>query len=301
MGGSSTMTELNIYILEKVIQEIAPELLDIYNIREDESEEQQIKTGRLHENRILGIILKFYLEGKKKVATRDVEVEYKKYYKDIARSTISTYLNMLKKEATLYKERDGRLVYYIFFEDPPKEIRPFWFTRLFCTDPAYFSRAIYFASLYSIAEIIVKNHTKNGNVDELIKSFKYFIGIIILLILKNRVSKCNLCQFGKRERYTDLLDQLNATIKERTDVLSSDLIEIFVSKYAELSLFSGHQISNDEAELEMIEELINFANMYKKDMEYQQMLLNRRINSRVLEKENLKTKDLDLTKPKVVN
>jgi len=58
------ITELNIYILEKVIHEIAPELIDIYNVREDESEETQVKTGRLHENRILGIILKFYLEGK---------------------------------------------------------------------------------------------------------------------------------------------------------------------------------------------------------------------------------------------
>ena len=59
------ITELTIYILEKVIHEIAPELLNIYNIREDESEEQQIKTGQLHENRILGIMLKFYLEGRK--------------------------------------------------------------------------------------------------------------------------------------------------------------------------------------------------------------------------------------------
>jgi len=61
--------------LEKIIHEIAPELIDIYNIREDETEEQQIKTGRLLENRILGIILKFFLEGKKKVTTREVELE----------------------------------------------------------------------------------------------------------------------------------------------------------------------------------------------------------------------------------
>ncbi|MFW9948722.1 MAG: hypothetical protein ACFFKA_01185 [Candidatus Thorarchaeota archaeon] len=273
----------------------------MYNLREDESEEQQIKTGRLHENRILGILLKFYLEGKKKVTTRDVEVEYKKYYKDIARSTISTYLNMLKKEATLYKERDGRLVYYIFFEDPPKDIHPFWFTRLFCTDPAYFNRATYFASLYSIADVIVKNHSKNGNTDELIKSFRYFIGIIILLILKSRVSKCNLCQFGKRERYNFLLEQLNITLKDRTDVLSGELIDIFIKKYAELSLFTGHQISNDKIELEMIEELLHFANIYKKDMEYQIMLLNRRINIRLLEKENLKGKEIENPKQKAVN
>ena len=47
-------------ILNEAIQKFAPEVADIYHIREDESEEQQIKTGRLHENRILGIILKFF-------------------------------------------------------------------------------------------------------------------------------------------------------------------------------------------------------------------------------------------------
>jgi len=34
----------------------------------------------------------------------------------------------------------------------------------------------------------------------------------------------------------------------------------------------------------MIEQLINLANQYKKDMEYQTMILNRRINTRVSEK-----------------
>ena len=159
--------ELNIYVLEKAINEIAPELVDIYNIREDESEEQQIKTGRLHESRILGIMLKFYLEGKTKVTTRDVELEYKKYFKEIARSTISTYLNMLKKESTLIKERDGRVVYYLLREDPPNQLKAFWFTRLFCIDPVYYSRAIYFASLYSIADIVMQNHSErefNGEI-----------------------------------------------------------------------------------------------------------------------------------------
>jgi len=67
-------------IIDKVIQEFAPEIALLYQIREDESEEQQIKTGRLHENRILGIILKFYLEGKKKITTGEVEQEYKKIF-----------------------------------------------------------------------------------------------------------------------------------------------------------------------------------------------------------------------------
>jgi len=95
-------------LIDKVVQDIAPEIAFLYQIREDESEEQQIKTGRLHENRILGIVLKNYLEGKNKISTGEVESEYKKYFKEIARSTTSTYLNMLKKESTLYTERDGR-------------------------------------------------------------------------------------------------------------------------------------------------------------------------------------------------
>ncbi|MFX1388149.1 MAG: hypothetical protein ACFE9M_13105, partial [Promethearchaeota archaeon] len=105
------ITDSELKLIDEVIQEFAPEIAFLYQIREDESEEQQIKTGRLHENRILGIILKFYLDGKKKITTGEVEQEYRRYFKEIARSTISTYLNMLKKESTLYKERDGRIVY----------------------------------------------------------------------------------------------------------------------------------------------------------------------------------------------
>jgi len=277
------ITELTIYILEKVIDEIAPELFNVYNIREDESEEQQIKTGQLHENRILGIMLKFYLEGIKKVTTRDVEFEYKKFYKDIARSTVSTYLNILKKEGTLSKERDGRLVYYTFFEDPPDDISPFWFTRLFCVDPAYFYRAIYFSSLYSIADIIIKKHMKKGNFDEIVDSFRYLTGVIILYILKNRSLKCILCQFGKQERYNNLLEEINSAIKDRTDVLPSELQETLVKKYAEIPNFGGYRFEDSVNEIEMIENLISLANQYRKDMEFQMMVLNRRINTKASE------------------
>jgi len=270
--------------LEKIIHEIAPELIDIYNIREDETEEQQIKTGRLHENRILGIMLKFFLEGKKKVTTREVELEYKKFFKNIARSTISTYLNILKNESTLYKERNGRLVYYIFHEEPPHEISPFWFTRLFCVDPAYFYRAIYFSSLYSIAEIIVKKYMKKGIFNEVVESFKSLIGMIILYILKNRSSKCVLCQFGNQERYIGLLDSINSALKDRTDVLPSELQESLEKDYAEIPTFGGYCISDTEKEIEIIDQLINYANQYKKDMEYQTLVLNRRINTRLPEK-----------------
>ncbi|MFW9773819.1 MAG: hypothetical protein ACFFFB_07460 [Candidatus Heimdallarchaeota archaeon] len=275
--------------MDKLIREFAPELSDLYNIREDESEEQQVKTGRLHENRILGIILKFYLDGKKKVTTREVELEYRKYFKEIARSTISTYLNMLKKESTLCKERDGRLVYYKFYEDPPININPFWFTRLFCVDPVYFFRAIYFSSIYSIAEKVVQEYMSNGNFKEVLVNLKYLIGLIILFILRNKVNKCVLCQFGKQEKYDDLNEALAIALKERTDVLPDELLIILEEKYSEIPLFGGINFSVDDQEINMIKQLVGFANRYKKDLEFQYMVLNRRIDARSVERTHIES------------
>jgi len=282
-----------------VIHDFAPELDGIYNIREDESEEQQIKTGRLHENRILGIMLKFYLEGKKKVTTREVELEYKKYFKDIARSTISTYLNMLKKEAMLIKERDGRIVYYMFQEPPPKVISGFWFTRLFCIDPPYFYRAIYYASLYSIAKKIVIENAQKGNEKVLEGNLKYLIGVIILLILKNRNEKCTLCQFGKQERYIHLIEELDSALKDRTDVLPSDLLEIINKEYSEIALFGGMNITEEQEEIEMIERLLKFAYKYNKDIEFQTMVLGRRLESKSLQKTGIDSNPLDIKEEKI--
>jgi hypothetical protein len=282
-----------------VIHDFAPELDGIYNIREDESEEQQIKTGRLHENRILGIMLKFYLEGKKKVTTREVELEYKKYFKDIARSTISTYLNMLKKEAMLIKERDGRIVYYMFQEPPPKAISWFWFTRLFCIDPPYFYRAIYYASLYSIAKKIVIENAQKGNEKVLEGNLKYLIGVIILLILKNRNEKCTLCQFGKQERYINLIEELDSALKDRTDVLPSDLLEIINKEYSEIALFGGMNITEELEEIEMIERLLKFAYKYNKDIEFQTMVLGRRLESKSLQKTGIDSNPLDIKEEKI--
>lgn len=280
--------------MDKVIHDFAPELDGIYNIREDESEEQQIKTGRLHENRILGIMLKFYLEGKKKVTTRQVELEYKKFFKDIARSTISTYLNMLKKEAMLIKERDGRIVYYMFHEPPPREVSGFWFTRLFCIDPPYFYRAIYFASLYSIAKKIVAENAQKGSEKVLEGNLKYLIGIIILFILKNRNLKCILCQFGKQEKYIHLIEELDSAIKDRTDVLPSDVIEILMKEYSEIELFGGMNITEETEEIEMIDKLLKFAHKYNKDIEFQLMVLKRRLEAKSLQKAAIESNSLDI-------
>lgn len=283
-----------------MIQEVAPEIVDIYNIREDESEEQSIKTGRLHGSRILGIMLKYYFEGKKKVTTRDVEFEYKKYFKEIARSTISTYLNMLKSENTLYKERDGRVVYYLLSENPPEDISSFWFTRLFCIDPIYFERAIYFASLYSIADKIIQEYEIKEEKDKIIFNFKYLVGIITLYILKNRAIKCLTCQFGKQDRYQDLIEILDLAIKDRADVLSDDLLIKLSNNFSEIPTFGGVNIKEEENEKHMITTLLEFASMYKKDIEFQTMVLGRRSDIKRLQELELKNETLNSNEEKAL-
>ena len=283
-----------------MIQEVAPEIVDIYDIREDESEEMQVKTGRLHESRILGIMLKYYFEGKKKITTRDVEFEYKKYFKEIARSTISTYLNMLKSENTLYKERDGRVVFYLLSENPPDDISSFWFTRLFCIDPIYFERAIYFASLYSIADKIVFEYEINEEKEKIIFNFKYLVGIITLYILKNRAMKCLTCQFGKQERYQDLIETLDLAIKDRADVLSDDLLKELSESFSEIPTFGGINIKEEENEEKMINTLLEFSSKFKKDIEFQTMVLGRRTDIKRLQEVDLKNEVLNSKEEKVL-
>ncbi len=293
---ATQITDSKLKLLDKVIQNFAPEIAFLYQIREDESEEQQIKTGRLHENRILGILLKFYLAGKKKITTGEVEEEYKRYFKDIARSTISTYLNMLKKESTLYKKRDGRIVYYIFYEDPPVGIKPFWFTRIFCIVPAYFDRAIIFSKLYINAEKYVQQYISDyGNVDKeiLIRNSKFLTGLIILKIFQNRSSKCVLCQFSKREIYNKLEEIIGIAVKDRSDVLPEELVENLIENFAEIPMFNGIYIKNDEIEKNIAGEIVKCADAYKKDLDFQIMVSLRRKDLRLKQKLTLEEQNED--------
>ena len=277
---SSQIIDSDLKVSDRVVQDFAPEVAYLYHFREDESEEQQIKTGRLHENRILGIILKFYLKGKNKITTGEVEEEYKKYFKGIARSTISTYLNMLKKESTLYKERDGRVVYYIFYEDPPININPFWFTRIFCIIPAYFERALYFSNLYLNAENYINaqyiKDYHSGKRRILIRNFKFISGLITLKIFKNRSSKCVLCQFSKREIYKKLEELISVAVKDRSDVLPEDMIENLIKKLSEIHIFDGLNIKDDNIREQIINTVIKAANEFEKDLDFQIMVSLRR-------------------------
>ncbi len=274
-------------LIDKVIQDFAPEIAYLCQIREDESEEQQIKTGRLHENRILGLFLKFYLEGKKKITTGVVEEEYRRYFRDIARSTTSTYLNMLKRESILYTERDGRTVYYFLHEDPPIGIKPFWFTRIFCIVPIYFNRAMIFSNLYINSDKYIQDYINQyGEKDKksLIKNFKFIIGLILLKIFKNRSSKCMHCQFSKREIYEKLEEIISIAIKDRIDVLPEDLVDNVINKYSEISIFN--ETDNDIME-EITTHMSRYADIYKKDIEFQVMLSVRRQDLRLKQKRAL--------------
>jgi hypothetical protein len=280
------ITDSKLKLVDKVIQDFAPEIAFLYQIREDESEEQQIKTGRLHENRILGILLKFYLEGKGKITTGEVEDEYKRYFKEIARSTISTYLNMLKKESTLFKERDGRIVYYIFYEDPPENIKPFWFTRLFCIVPAYFDRAMSFCTLYNNAREYVQQNIDDyarEDINLLIRNFKFITGLIVLNIFKKRVSKCILCQFSKREIYKKLEEIMSTAVKDRSDVLPEEFLED-IEKFSELAVFNGFDVERDDVDKEIAKKMLRYADLYKKDLDFQIMVSLRRKDLRLKQK-----------------
>ena len=271
-------------LIDKVIQDFSPEIAYLYQIREDESEEQQIKTGRLHENRILGILLKYYFEGKKTGTTGEFEAEYKRYFKEIARSTISTYLNLLKKDSTLTTKRDGRNVYYFFKEKPPTDMKPFWFTRMFCIVPAYFNRALFFSNLYLTAEKnILKSLNNYGceDIDIVIRNFQFITGLIILNIYKNRSSKCVFCPFSKKELYKKLEERINDAIQDRSDVLPEDLIKDLIEKCSEIPIFNGTDISDESVKENIITEISKCANLYKKDLDFQIMVSIRRKDIRL--------------------
>jgi hypothetical protein len=187
---------------------------------------------------------------------------------------------MLKKESTLYKERDGRLVYYIFFKDPPTDIHPFWFTRMFCIVPAYFVRAYYFANLYLDAEKTVQDKLGPEKAELALENYKFLIGLIILQILKNRSSKCVLCQFSKEEIYANMEEGLEEAIKDRSDVLPEDLLKM-LKEFGELSIFGGIDLEQENIKEEIVDNIIIFEDDYRKDLEFQIMVSKRRTERRL--------------------
>jgi DNA-binding transcriptional ArsR family regulator len=254
--------------IDKVIQEYAPEVKEVWIERKDTSEDQGIRTGRLHENHILGIIVKHHLETVPEITTTDIEEEYEISFKKIARSTVSTYLNQLEKENVLYKKRDGRNVQYLFQIPPASNMQPFWFVRNFCLLPSYFSRAALLAQLYLHPP---KEHDKYE------AERKFLIGLSILTVLKNRTEKCYLCQFGLKQFYQSTTEQFESFIKERIDVLPEELRNFILFELGELPCFGGIVISPLKTE-ELYQKILDFVERYHSDIEFQMSVSKHRQN-----------------------
>lgn len=287
------ITDPELKLIDTVIQEYAPEIAYLYQFREDETEVQQTKIGSLQENRVLGVILKFYLEGKYKIVTVEVGKEYKRYFKTIAHSTTSSYLNKFIKNSLLFKEKDGRNVKYTFNEEPPKTIKSFWFTRIFCIVPAYFSRAKYFSNLYNNAEKYVQHYYHNYPIKEkkiLKQNFKFITGLIILCIFKNRSSSCVSCPFSKKEIYEQIEETISVAIEDRSDLLSNNIVENLNMRYSELPMFNGTDIQKKDTKEKITKEILWNADVYRKDLKIQIMVSLSRKDLRLRQKKALEAK-----------
>lgn len=282
------MKDFKLKLLDKFFQDFSPEISYSCQYQEDITEAHLMKTGLLQEKRILGIFLKKYSEGMNKMTTRDVITEYKNYFERVARSTISLYLNILNKESVLRKEKNGRVVYYNIVEKPPRNINPFWFTRIFCIIPVYFSLAKHFINLYINAkECIQQSFKKFGYQDKdiLIQNFKFVLGLIILKIFRNRIHKCVYCQFSNKKKYAEIEDLIDLSIKERSDVLPLDAFNGIIHKCSEIPIFNGIDIYREVTKKNLVEELLRITDKNKEDLEFQRKVFFRRKNLRLKNKE----------------
>ncbi len=259
--------ECNLDRLGQVIEEIAPEVADVWQDRYDIAEDEGIKTGRLHENRILGLKLRYTQIGEERTTTSDLEDEYMMFFKKIARSTVSTYLNQLVKDGVLAKEREGRVVYYLFSVSPPRGIDPFWFVRNFCTTPAYLARAAAFAKLYQ--EI-----SEGKRAAASLQSQKFLVGLVILRLLYKRFEKCFLCQFGTKSAYRRVRDLFEQALNDRQDVLPQKLRDYLFNELGDLPIFGG--IPFLEKHEDILKNIEVFAEQYQQDVEFQILVSSRR-------------------------
>lgn len=258
--------ETNLDELRKLVKDFAPEIADIWEERQDSSEDQGVRTGRLHENHILGIIIKHHVEDERDITTTEIEDEYQIFFKKIARSTVSTYLNQLEKENILLKKREGRLVKYLFQISPPANISPFWMVRNFCILPEYFSRSSILGELY------LKKPSEN---EKYVDERKFILSLSILTILKNRLQKCYLCQFSNKNFYNESSEQFETFIKERIDVLPEELSTFILFELGEIPSFNGMKI-NPSKKMDLFSLILEYAERFHSDIEFQMNVFKHR-------------------------
>ncbi len=277
-------------ILKTVIDEYAPEIAEIYDVRRDSGDEDGSKTGRLHENHILGIILGYDSEAEDRglITTTEIEDEYKLFFKKIARSTVSTYLNQLDKEGVLTKQRDGRIVYYLLKRDPPYYIDPFWIVRDFCLLTPYFYRSVKLAKVY-LKEV-------PGETLEEKTARQYLLGLAILMTLRNRVKACLQCMFGIKEDYREIKDELDLVTKDRNDVLPEEITK-YLDTLSELPIFGGLRLTQ-EVFPTIISTIREFIERFAQDIDFQIDVSMKRREKRIETLRQKKKREAELRKAK---
>ena len=258
----------------KAIEEYAKEFKDLKDIAMvifDRPEELKSNLGQLQKNRILGIFLWLKETSSDKVTTNRIETEYKKFFKQISRSSISNYLNQLVKENVLVKEKKGKQVYYKIAHELPDKIEgdPFWFVKNFCIYPIYICRTSYFARKLRIEK------SEEG-------AFVY--KLINYNLIRNRLKKCSVCPFGIKKEYEVVLKLLDNQYMTLKNLLPKELINYVENMFGELKIFNG--ISLFPSWTIVKERIFEFSNKFKREIKDQLKTFEKEIE---MNKENSKT------------
>jgi hypothetical protein len=143
-----------------------------------------------------------------------------------------------------------------------------------------------FCTLYNNAREYVQQNIDEyarEDINLLIRNFKFITGLIVLNIFRRRVSKCILCQFSKREIYKKLEEIMSIAVKDRSDVLPEEFLED-IEKFSELAVFNGFDVERDEVDKEIAKKMLRYADLYKKDLDFQIMVSLRRKDLRLKQK-----------------
>jgi hypothetical protein len=215
--------------------------------------------GRVHENHLLGIFLWFHAVKKEDITTERLGEEYEKFFQNVSRSTISTYLNQLEKQGILSKTRKGKEVHYQLAYEPPSGIHPIYLVRNFCVLPSYLCKASFFARTLRIDRE---------------ENLRFLLELVNFSLLKNRMEKCILCPFAVKEENEKMLEPISTVYRHKTELLPKDLLQHINVQLGELPVFGGTGVMGRWATI--LGTLMNLAQTYKKEIKFQREVLERR-------------------------
>ncbi len=236
-----------------------PSIAGIWKKIMEISESKNVMLGRVHENHLLGIFLWFYVIKQEEITTERLEEEYTKFYQQVSRSTISTYLNQLEKQGILFKRRQGKQVFYKLAYDPPTNIHPIYLVRNFCVLPSYLCRSSFFARTLRIDRE---------------ENLRYLLELVNLCLIKNRLEKCILCPYAIKKENMKAHERISDIFRSKSELLPKELINYMDRELGELFVFGGTSIIGRWPTISG--KLMNYVQTYKKEVKFQREVLIRR-------------------------